>query len=184
MTHPNNLAYQQFVKLFIEANQSERKSKQVLISEAMTCWKTNIKKSQKDPFDRSAFNQQIDSLRKKDRKRRQSIELCFLKQKLSSPSPSTSSIKENLPSVFDESEDTKLDENVNPIDAQSTNTNLNSDDEMESGVEVTDNIIIDDADVVIGVVDEHPATVEDDHDVVRILPVIEEKPVKLVRLEK
>ena len=79
MTHPNNLAYQQFVKLFIEANQSERKSKQVLISEAMTCWKTNIKKSQKDPFDRSAFDQQIDSLRKKieDRKRKQSIEFCL-----------------------------------------------------------------------------------------------------------
>ena len=128
MTHPNNLAYQQFVKLFIEANQSERKSKQVLISEAMTCWKTNIKKSQKDPFDRSAFDQQIDSLRKKikDRKRKQSIEFCFLKQKLSSPSPSTSSMKASLPSVFDESEDTELDENVNPIDAQSTNTNLNS----------------------------------------------------------
>ena len=79
MTHPNNLAYQQFVKLFIKANQSERKSKQVLISEAMTCWKTNIKKSQKDPFDRSAFDQKIYSLRKKieDRKRKQSIEFCL-----------------------------------------------------------------------------------------------------------
>ena len=67
------------VILFIEANQSERKSKQVLISEAMTCQKTNIKKSQKDPFDRSAFDQKIYSLRKKieDRKRKQSIEFCL-----------------------------------------------------------------------------------------------------------
>ena len=40
------------VILFIDANQSERKSKQILISEAMTCWKTNIKRSLKDIEDK------------------------------------------------------------------------------------------------------------------------------------
>ena len=43
MTHPNNIAYQQFSRLFIEANEGGNKSKQLLTSEAMVYWKTYIK---------------------------------------------------------------------------------------------------------------------------------------------
>ena len=92
MTHPNNLAYQQFVKLFCEANQHGKKSKQLLLSEAMTCWKSKIKKSPKDPLDKVALDKQMDELRIKieQNKKKQSIKFSFLKQTLSSPLASSS----------------------------------------------------------------------------------------------
>ena len=194
MTHPNNIAYQLFVKLYIEANQNEKKSKQVLLSEAMISWKANIKKSQKDPFDRSAFEQQTDMLRGKieDRRKRQSIKLCFIKQQLSSPSPGTSSMKTSLSSVF-EIEDIELDENVNPIDTQSTSANINSDEQLESRVEDTEDIISDgvaddvtngppnaifDSDVSGDADTQGEAQVEEaaEHNILHDLPVIGEKP--------
>ena len=79
MAHPNNTAYQQFSKLYIEANPGENKTKQELTSEAMSFWKTNIKKSPKDPIDKNVLDLQMIKLRDKieDRKRKRSIQYCF-----------------------------------------------------------------------------------------------------------
>ena len=77
MTHPNNLAYLKFVKLFTEANLGVSKSKQMLQSEAMTFWKTNIRKSLKEQPDKDALEQKMVLLREKidKKKRKYSIKL-------------------------------------------------------------------------------------------------------------
>ena len=106
MTHPNNIAYQQFSRLFIEANEGGNKSKQLLTSEAMDYWKTYIKKSSKDPIDQNALDHKIGLLKDKieTRMRRNSIQFAFLRQRLTSESPSykSKSVPAKLSSVFEE----------------------------------------------------------------------------------
>ena len=133
MTHPNNIAYQQFSRLYVEANEGEKKSKQILVSEAMSYWKTYIKKSSKDPIDKNALDEKTRILRDKieTRKRRNSIQFCFLRQKLTNESPDvvkSKSVPQNLKlsSVFEE-ESAKVDEDETVVTKIDVNNNYESD---------------------------------------------------------
>ena len=133
MTHPNNIAYQQFSKLFVEANKGENKSKQLLISEAMVYWKTYVKKSSKDPIDQNALSQKIKLLKDKieTRKRRNSIQFSFLRQRLASASPgvetqSVPQIKKLSPIFVDiESNENETDDESNKSEMGDNNTSTN-----------------------------------------------------------
>ena len=104
----------------------------MLQSEAMTFWKTNIRKSLKEQPDKDALEQQMVLLREKidKKKRKSSIKLCFLKQNLSSSSYTTASInsddsvKERLSSVFDTIKDIEAPDIIN-VEADDNNNPAN-----------------------------------------------------------
>ena len=141
MTHPNNIAYQQFSRLYVEANEGEKKSKQILVSEAMSYWKTYIKKSSKDPIDKNALDEKTRILRDKieTRKRRNSIQFCFLRQKLTNESPDvvkSKSVPQNLKlsSVFEEES-----AEVEQVETEVTKIDVNKNHESDK-TEIDDNV--------------------------------------------
>ena len=140
MTHPNNIAYQQFSRLYVEAHEGENKSKQILVSEAMTYWKTYVKKSSKDPIDKNALDEKTRELRDKieTRKRRNSIQFCFLKQKLTNQSPvvKSKSVPQNLKlsSVFEEES-----AEVEQVETVATKIDVNKNHESDK-TEINDNV--------------------------------------------
>ena len=141
MEHPNNIAYQQFSKLFVEANKGENKSKQLLISEAMVYWKTYIKKSSKDPIDQNALSQTIKLFKDKieTRKRRNSIQFSFLRQRLASASPGveTQSVPQiKKPSSIFEEDSERVDQVETVVDIES---NENKTDDESNKSEMGDN---------------------------------------------
>ena len=92
MSHPNAVAYQQFVNLYVEANRNTKK-REVLTIEAQEIWKVEIRKSLKEPPDQAVLNLHMNRLKEriKEMKEKLHIKTWFKRQPVLAPASSSQS---------------------------------------------------------------------------------------------